>query len=155
DVGIDCSPRTDVLANGESEVFSSVTNRFLGGVRGYATFMMNDNASTSFTIYWDTPLIGFHGHYVIGLPTKNYRVALQHGFDDTVFQITVTPVRVYSIDWRKFFLALSFIGGVSVILFCCGLCITACSEQDSTLSRRINSEPQRYLATSTPSYHSY
>jgi len=49
DIDIDCRPQTR-LANGEIEGFSSVTSHFLGGIRGYAAFSLDDNAFTFFTI---------------------------------------------------------------------------------------------------------
>src|SRR5439155_8068509 len=58
DVDIDCSPRIERLANGESLVLSSVTSHFLGGIRGYAKFSLDDDFDTTFTIHWDVPLIG-------------------------------------------------------------------------------------------------
>ncbi|CAG8646203.1 9056_t:CDS:2 [Paraglomus brasilianum] len=93
DIDIDCSPRTD-LANGESEVFSSVTSHFLGGISGYVTLIINDNVSTTFAIDWKAPSIGLgsNEYNVDRLPTEDYDVALQHGFDDTVFEVTVTLV---------------------------------------------------------------
>jgi len=136
DIDVDCSPRTD-LANGESEVFSSVTSHFLGGIRGYATFIINDEVSTTFTIDWMAPLIGPNEHYVSGLPTENYHVALQYGFDHTVFQVTVAPV-----GGMPFFV-LPLIG---FIVICC----VAAPKQNGALSERINSQPQRYHSCSTP-----
>ncbi|CAG8466597.1 2610_t:CDS:1, partial [Paraglomus occultum] len=110
DVDIDCSPRTKRFANDELEVLSSVTSHFLGGIRGYATFHLDDDASTNFTIYWDAPLLGDNSYGITGLPTTKYQVALQNNLDNTVFQVTVRPVSTYSTDWGSIFSVLSLIG---------------------------------------------
>ncbi|CAG8466676.1 2614_t:CDS:2 [Paraglomus occultum] len=144
DVDIDCSPRTGRLANGELEVLSSVTSHFLGGIRGYATFRLDDDAFNVFTIYWDAPLIGSNGYGITGLPTTKYHVALQHDLDRTVFQVTIRPVITYPTNWGSIFSVLSLIGIVCFILLCC----SACCVQDNSLHEHINSQPQLYHSAS-------
>ncbi|CAG8649399.1 5004_t:CDS:2, partial [Paraglomus brasilianum] len=162
DIDIDCSPRTD-LANGESEVFSSVTSHFLGGISGYALFIIDDKAFTTFAVKWKAPTIGPNEHYVSGLPTENYHVALQYGFDHTVFQVTVAQVMPPPVPTPDPPVPTPDppvptpdppIPTPDPPVPAPDPPVPAPDTPDSTLSERINSQPKRYLATSMPSYHS-
>ena len=165
--GIDCSPWTN-LANGGSEVFSSITSHFLGGISGYALFLIDDKAFTTFAVKWKAPTIGSKKYYVDGWPGKNYHVA-GYSLSQAVFEVTVTqvmpppvptpdppiptpdpPAPAPDTPGRGVTVLLLLISIVCFIALCC----VVGSKQDSTLSERINSQPKRYLATSMPSYHS-
>src|SRR2546421_327488 len=43
DIGINCEPPINPLKDGKSEAFSAVTSHFLGGVKGFASFSMDDD----------------------------------------------------------------------------------------------------------------
>ncbi len=96
DIDINCEPQTDSLANGQSEVFSSVTSHFLGGILGFATFTIHDDISSNFTISWRVPTIGSPGYSIEGLSKRKYMIDRQRGFENTVFQVIVEPHISYS-----------------------------------------------------------
>ncbi|CAG8485464.1 12100_t:CDS:1 [Funneliformis mosseae] len=87
---ISCEPQTLPLANGQSEIFSSITSGFLGGVKGSAQFLIDDNiTSTEFSISWEVPLIGSPKYELEGLPTKKYYNESKYDIEDTVYKVTV------------------------------------------------------------------
>ncbi|RIA86945.1 hypothetical protein C1645_778420 [Glomus cerebriforme] len=91
-IEINCEPHS--LLNGESEAMSSVTSHFLGGVKGYVIFTMDDDISSNFIISWEVPTIGSPGYFFnfLDKPSRNkYVVKYENSFGNTVFQVTISP----------------------------------------------------------------
>ncbi|CAI2174695.1 4099_t:CDS:2, partial [Funneliformis geosporum] len=89
------------LESGHAEAYSSVTSRFLGGVKGFALYYMNDDTFTSFVISWSVPTIGspiyeIHGPYL----TEKYIITLESDYDNTVFRVIVTQ-KIYPLILPK------------------------------------------------------
>jgi len=90
----DCGPQASNLETNQSVILSSVTSHFLGGLKGYATFTIDDKASSTFIIAWKVPTIG-SPNYSIDLSSKDkdikkkYDLTHQSILEDTVFQVTV------------------------------------------------------------------
>ena len=87
---VDCQPRS--LLVGESETISSVTSHFGGGVKGYVSFIINDDTSSIFTISWEVPTIGppkYEFNFLDKSSNHKYDVIETSSFDDTVYQVTI------------------------------------------------------------------
>ncbi|CAG8690892.1 1896_t:CDS:2, partial [Funneliformis mosseae] len=63
---ISCEPQIYHLKNGQAEAFSSVTSSFLGGVKGFAIFYINDGKFSNFIISWSVPTIGSPKYEILG-----------------------------------------------------------------------------------------
>ncbi|CAG8666728.1 7844_t:CDS:2 [Rhizophagus irregularis] len=83
---INCQPRN--LTDNENETISSVTSHFLGGVKGFASFLIHDDMTSKLNISWEVPTIGtpqyefnFLGelsyqHYVTMSPPISFIIAI-------------------------------------------------------------------------------
>ncbi|CAG8629637.1 2021_t:CDS:2 [Funneliformis mosseae] len=59
--------------------FSSVTSSFLGGVKGFAIFYINDGSFSNFIISWSVPTIGSPKYEILGHDlSEYYNIVLEH-----------------------------------------------------------------------------
>src|SRR5437763_111693 len=72
-ININCQPRSLLLVY-ESETISSVSSRFLGGVKGHVSYKIHDNMTSKFIISWNVPLIGSPQYDLSGLSNNDYEV---------------------------------------------------------------------------------
>ncbi|RIA83804.1 hypothetical protein C1645_785410 [Glomus cerebriforme] len=88
---IKCEPQTDPLKNDQSEVFSSATSTSYYNFRGFTTFIIDDDISSTFTIFWNrsSPTIQYNDYSFDFLPEKKYKVEAQRCFKDSILQVTV------------------------------------------------------------------
>jgi hypothetical protein len=146
---VNCQPRS--LPDGESETISSVTNRFLGGLTGYAFFVINDNMKSKFEISWKVPTIDVNPpEYKFSFTTKpsndKYDVDKEKSFEDTVYQITISNNNTMSSTLSSLLPLISFIvlfliiGFLFVIL--CYCIITRRLLQRVRPEQRFRSEPK-------------
>ncbi|CAI2170753.1 13595_t:CDS:1 [Funneliformis geosporum] len=124
---ISCEPQIYPLANGQGEAFSSVTSHFLGGVKGYAIFSMNDDILSNFIISWSVPTIGSPKYKISGISlSENYDIVLERDLGNTVYRVIVESPTSF---WTLFTIIPPF-----VILPCC---CCACFSNDPSERRKL------------------
>ncbi|CAB4485877.1 hypothetical protein RhiirA5_405827 [Rhizophagus irregularis] len=92
---INCQPRN--LTDNENETISSVTSHFLGGVKGFASFLIHDDMTSKLNISWEVPTIGtpqYEFNFLGELSYQHYVVNKNKTFDDTVYQIIINKIKI-------------------------------------------------------------
>ncbi|RIA81811.1 hypothetical protein C1645_836337 [Glomus cerebriforme] len=85
-----CKPQTDPLKNGQSEVFSSAASSSYYGFRGFITFTIDDDISSTFTISWyRTTSRTYDSDYTFEFLPNKYEVNIKRYFKGTTLQVTV------------------------------------------------------------------
>ncbi|CAG8679887.1 626_t:CDS:1 [Cetraspora pellucida] len=119
DYNISCEPQTEPLANKKSQAFSSITSYKM---QGLATFIVNDDSSSVFTISWKAPVTNSDDYFSYSLVGKKYNVDFQFGLEDTVLQATVYKAPFYqTIILPSIWIVTTVIAFIS-LLFCCLTC---------------------------------
>nr|CAG8472912.1 6745_t:CDS:2 [Entrophospora candida] len=111
DIDIDCMPHS--LLGGQSEAISSVSSHFLGGIKGYLFFEINDANSSNFLISWNVPIIGSPVYSSYGLSEEMYTIKSQRSLSNTVYYVTVDSKSNWN-NWNIMVLSFPFL-----ILLCC------------------------------------
>ncbi|CAJ0628815.1 13797_t:CDS:2 [Entrophospora sp. SA101] len=86
-IDINCMPHS--LIDGQSEAISSVSSHFLGGIKGYLFFEIEDANSSNFLISWNVPIIGSPVYSSYGLSEEKYTIKSQRSLSNTVYYVTV------------------------------------------------------------------
>ncbi|CAG8507552.1 5556_t:CDS:1 [Funneliformis mosseae] len=82
---INCEPQTEPLANGQNETFSCITSHRFGGLKGIATYIIDDSGSSTFILSWSIPTIGDPNYDIEGLPNKKYYNENKYDLDNTLY----------------------------------------------------------------------
>ncbi|CAJ0912744.1 9462_t:CDS:2 [Entrophospora sp. SA101] len=107
-IDINCMPHS--LIDGQSEAISSVSSHFLGGIKGYLFFEIEDANSSNFLISWNVPIIGSPVYSSYGLSEEKYTIKSQRSLSNTVYYVTVDSKS----NWNIMVLSFPFL-----ILLCC------------------------------------
>src|SRR5205823_5206378 len=114
---INCEPQIEPIKKGQSGAFSAVTSSDSNEMRGFATFVMNDDISTALTISWNVSR-GFPGRssfrhdsfFFDKLSEEKYGIERKVRLDNTVH---VTVSQKGSGFWVIFNALIFFLAGCS------------------------------------------
>jgi len=117
---LSCEPQTDPLANGHSEVFSSIPDsNYDNSMYGIAIFVIDDDKSSTLIISWGNFSVNY---YIL---SKGYNVKVQSIYEEdsnvTYQQLTVHAVHHNNQNfWNSFPGSLLF---MLLSMYCCCLCL--------------------------------